>query len=327
VWNTCQTADPGNTVCSTGTFTTDDLWIRFGHWNAWDLKVGRFEGWEIYHLGLGMDPYTLERLGPGMFGVDNPASPKLDVPALYGVNYMQGRPTEGFAVGDVALHFYPTDFLRFEVLTKVGTDNYQKNNATGATASTYYGERDTAILDFGWVKFKAGLEYQKRSAVMQDIGASPGETMHKKDAVEQTVRKGGGASLQFVIDPIVEFGLNAAIGRQDDTNSMAVAIKENSFTTKSVGGFANVRITDLLLLGGGINWTTQTDDYLATPSSTNNFVSDLQGFGALQYLLAGQLFIKGEVGYARVYFQPSDGTVTTWYNTMVNTRVRLMYLY
>jgi hypothetical protein len=257
VGNLCQTADTGNSVCSTGTFTTDDLWIRFGHWNTWDLKVGRFEGWEIYHMGMGMDPYTFERLGPGMFGVDNPASPKLDVPTLYGVNYMQGRATEGLAVGDVALHFYPTDFLRFEVLTKLGADNYQKNNATGATASTYYGERDTAILDFGWVKFKAGLEYEKRSAVMQDIGASPGETMHKKDAVEQTVRKGAGASLQFVIDPIVEFGLNAAIGRQDDQNSMAVAIKENSYTTKSVGGFANVRFTDLLLFGVGLNSQAQ----------------------------------------------------------------------
>jgi hypothetical protein len=330
VGNTCQTADTGNNVCATGTFTTDDLWIRFGHWNVWDLKVGRFEGWEIYHLGMGMDPYTFERLGPGMFGLDNPASPKLDVPTLYGVNYLQGRPTEGLAVGDVAFHGYLTDFLRFELLTKLGTDNYQKNNATGATASTYYGERDTAILDFGWVKFKAGLEYQKRSAVVQDIGASPGETMHKKDPVEQTVRKGAGASLQFVIDPIVEFGINAAVGRQDDTNAMAAPIKENSYTTKSVGGFANVRlsfISDLLMAGGGLNWTTQTDDYLASGSGVNDYVSDLQLFGALQYLLAGQLFIKGEVGYARAFFQPSDGDVTTWYNTMLNARVRLMYLY
>ena len=330
VGNVCQTADPGNSVCSTGTFTTDDLWIRFGHWNSWDLKIGRFEGWEIYHLGMGMDPYTFERLGPGMFGVDNPASPKLDVPTLYGVNYLQGRPTEGLAVGDVALHLYLTDYLRFEGLAQLGTDNYQKNNATGATASTYYGARPTVILDFGWVKFKAGLEYQMRSAVMQDIGASPGETMHKKDAVEQTVHKGAGGSLQFVIDPIVEFGINAAVGRQDDQNSMAVAIKENSYTTKSLGGFANVRlsfISDLLMAGVGLNWTTQTDDYLATPSSTNNYVSDLQGFGALQYLLAGQLFIKGEFGYAHAYFQPSDGTVTTWTNTMLNARVRFVYIY
>jgi hypothetical protein len=111
---------------------------------------------------------------------------------------------------------------------------------------------------------------------------------------------------------------------------MAAPIKENSYTTKSVGAFANVRlsfISDLLMAGVGLNWTTQTDDYLASGSGVNDYVSDLQGFGALQYLLAGQLFIKGEVGYARAFFQPSDGSVTTWYQTMFNSRVRLMYIY
>jgi hypothetical protein len=329
VGNICQTADPGNSVCNTNTFATDDLWIRFGHWNIWDLKVGRFEGWEIYHLGMGMDPYTFERLGPGMFGAggNNPASPAVNVPALYGVDYMRDRPAEGLAVGDVALHFYVLDFLRFEVLTKLGVDNYQDNKLTGSADSTYFGERDTAILDFGWIKFKAGYEYQKRTNIMQDIGASPGETMHKKDPVAETVRSGYGASLQFVVDPIVEFGLNAAIGRQDDANSMALPVKENSYTTKSVGGFANFRITDLLLIGGGLNWTAQTDDYLASPSSANNYASAVQGFGALQYLLAGQLFIKGELGYARAYFQPSDSAIATWTNTMLNARVRFMYIY
>jgi len=333
VGNLCQTADPGNTVCNTSPITTDDLWIRFGHWNAWDVKVGRFEGWEIYHLGMGMDPYTFERLGPGMFGAagnNPPASPALNVPTLYAVDYTRNRPTEGLAVGDAAFHLYPTDYLRFEFLAKVGADNYQDDRTTGGPDSNYLGGRPTAIFDIGWLKLKVGAEYQKRTPVMQDVGASPGETMHKKDPVANTVRKGAGGSVQFVVDPIVEFGLNAAIGRQDDTNSMAVPSKENSYTTKSVGAFANVRlsfISDLLMAGVGLNWTTQTDDYLASGSGVNDYISDVQGFGALQYLLAGQLFIKGEVGYARAYFQPSDGNVATWYQTMFNSRVRLMYIY
>ena len=38
VGNLCQAA---NSVClNAGTFTTDDLWIRFGEWNRWDVKVG-----------------------------------------------------------------------------------------------------------------------------------------------------------------------------------------------------------------------------------------------------------------------------------------------
>ena len=53
----------------------------------------------------------------------------------------------------------------------------------------------------------------------------------------------------------------------------------------------------------------------------------MQGFGALQYLLGGQLFIKGVVGYARAFFQPSDPTVATWTNDMYSGRIQLMYLY
>ena len=80
------------------------------------MKFGRFEGWEVYHLGMGMDQYTIERLGAGMFGVDPMTMPKLEAPTFYGVNFLQDRPADGLAVGNVALHLYPTEFLRFELL-------------------------------------------------------------------------------------------------------------------------------------------------------------------------------------------------------------------
>src|SRR5262249_4262205 len=40
------------------TADTDDLWIKIGMWNLWDLQLGRYEGWEIYHFGMGLDLYT-----------------------------------------------------------------------------------------------------------------------------------------------------------------------------------------------------------------------------------------------------------------------------
>ena len=73
--------------------------------------------------------------------------------------------------------------------------------------------------------------------------------------------------------------------------------------------------------------TAQKDSYLASGSTANNFTSHLQGFAALQCLLAGQLFIKAEVAFARAYFQPSDVALPTWNNDMYSGRVRLMYLY
>ena len=154
----------------------------------------------------------------------------------------------------------------------------------------------------------------------------------KKDPVEELIQKGAGASLQFVIDPFVEFGLNAAIGKQSYTDKTAGNFPQpedlrRSYTTKSFGGFANVKLFDGLLAGVGANWTTQLDGYLATGSGADNYTTHLQGFAALQYLLAGQLYIKAVVAYARAKFQPSDIAVSVWNNDMYSGRIRLMYLY
>jgi hypothetical protein len=48
---------------------------------------------------------------------------------------------------------------------------------------------------------------------------------------------------------------------------------------------------------------------------------------AVQYLLAGQLFIKGDFALAHAYFQPSDPTTATWQNDMYTGRIRLLYLF
>jgi hypothetical protein len=184
-----------------------------GHWNIWDLKVGRFEGWEVYHLGMGMDQYTLERMGAGMFGAIyngtdstlNPNPNQLEAPSLYGVNYLHDRPTDGLAVGYIALHAYATQWLRFEGLVKLGNSNYRNDSspttpdaapalgagtATGNEAGSYFGERLTAILDVGSsmfkFKLKIGGEYQKRTPVVQDPYTSPNNPT-PKDPVANNV--------------------------------------------------------------------------------------------------------------------------------------------
>jgi len=348
VGNLCQTANMFNTVCGADALTTDDLWIRFGQWNLWDVKVGRFEGWEVYHLGMGLDPNTLERMGARMFGVDSTTG--LEAPSFYGVNYLHDRPTDGLGVGYAALHAYATQWLRFEGLLKLGTDNYRNDvtstgiTATGNPASTYFGERLTAILDVGSSEFKfklkIGGERQTRTPITQDIATTPGSAPTTKDPVEQTVQEGLGASAQFVIYPFIEFGLNGAIGRQVYTNSSGnspsgpgyEAALPLNYTTKSVGGFANLRLADLWLAGLGLNFTEQTDMYYAPLSSGGNtstpdYTSHLQAFAAVQYLLGGQLFIKAVLGYAKAYFQASDPDALMWNNYMYSGRIRLMYLY
>lgn len=322
VGNLCQVQSATNTVCAgAGTYSTDDLWVRFGQWNRWDVKVGRFEAWEVYHLGMGLDQYTLERIGAGMFGVDS--GTKLEAPLFYGVNYLHDRPNDGMATGYAAFHGYFTDFLRVEVLGKMGTDNYRADRSTGDTASSYYGGRLAPILDIGWMKLKMGFEYAKRSPTTQTL--EPGQPGRTKDAVEGRTQMGAGGSLQFVIAPIVEFGLNGAVGKQEETDGFAKTVDESSFTRRSAGGFANFRISDLTLLGIGTNWTSQTDQVLK--DGNNNYTSQRQDFLAFQYLLGGQLFIKAVLAHAQAYFQPAESSSPTWKNNMYSVRLRMMYLF
>ncbi len=319
VGNQCQQAGSGSgSLCqSFGTFDTDDLWFRIGDWNIWDLKVGRFEAWELYHTGMGLDINTMER--QGAFLAKTLAGANIQsAPTFYAVNYMHDRPSSGLGVGYVALHAYPMKVLRFELLGELGTTD------SSGEGDNYLGTRPSAILDLDWLKLKAGYEYEKRTHSEQQINAS---AQTKDDSPYRRTRKGFGGSLQFVIDPIVEFGFNGARGTVFETDDSGNPKGTGSYTTTSVGGFANFRLARLWLLGVGVNWTAQTDSFYLNTSTTPDYSAHLQGFLALQYLLAGQLFIKGVLGYARADFQDTDPNVPVWSNYMYSARVRLMYLY
>jgi hypothetical protein len=105
----------------------------------------------------------------------------------------------------------------------------------------------------------------------------------------------------------------------------------------SVGGFLNVRpaprtIVEDLMLGLGVNWTTWYGTHKVDPTYPANYADQLQMFGALQYLVAKQLFVKAVFAYARADLQPSTsnapGSGALYYsNEMYSFRVRLMYLY
>jgi hypothetical protein len=301
---------------------TDDLWLRVGHWNIWDLKVGRFEGWEIYHTGMGLDINTLERRGALLSTGQAP-------PDYYGVNFLHDRP-KGSGVGYIALHGYPTSFLRMEVLTELGTDK------VASTGDNYIGTRPVAILDLGWVKLKGGYEYEKRTRNGQYNNSDPNYgPLGKTDYKYKYTHEGYGGAVQFVLEPYAEFGANIARGSQVYIGDDGTPDDTQNLTWTSVGGFANIRVGSLarlhllddLLVGGGLNWTTQYDSHRAGNNSPD-YAGHLQAFGAVQYLVAKQLFVKAVIAYARADFQPSGATGDLVYsNVMWSGRVRLMYLY
>jgi|GEM_PF-551935 len=312
-----------------GIVDVDDLWIRVGTWNVWDLKVGRYEAWEMYHTGMGLDINTIERRG----ATQSSFGSNFDRPDYYGVTFLHDRPALQ-NVGNVALHLYPTPYLRFELLGQLGADGVQTNGG-----SNYIGGRPAAILDLGWLKLKAAGEWEKRTLsdtlVVPGTDANGNAIQTNADSKFSQVEKGIGGSIQFVFANW-EAGVSGGMGwRNSNPNNEGSQDPVGTDRTGSVGVFANLSGNLLtpslkdLLVGGGFNWTTRTDANKDTQGRVD-YTANLQTFGAVQYLVAHQLFVKGVVAYARSDFDLSalnGGNGGLWSDYMLSLRVRLMYLF
>ena len=284
--NTTRTTDPD----------TDDLWVRAGQWNKFDVQIGRFEGWEIYHFGMGLDLNTFERMG-AYLGPEG-------APQIYGVTYGYYRDD----IGNIAGHFYPTDYLRFELLGKFG--NLSDRNTIGA--------RPVGVLDLGYVKVKVGGEYFK-------------ETEQDADQPRERELRGVGAAIQGVLDPYVEGGINGGYGLVDAIDNEGVLDQEGTFTTYSYGAFANFGgFVDHLTLGGGANYTWK-DNVQKEPSGPNigrvGEFDHLQVFGAVQYALFDQLYLKVVGAYAKARLAPSITQAPPYDSTMTGIRFRASYYF
>lgn len=297
---------------------TDDLWLKVGMWRAWDVQVGRYEGWELYHLGMGMDLNTLERQGAPEGSLSS-----LSPPDFYGTTFGFYRPN---SVGNVAVHAYPTDFLRFELLGNAGNDATTGLNTVGA--------RPSAILDFGFLRIKGGYEHRvstprdsvpTTTTIVDDVtGMMRDVTTHAPGKLRNT-EKGFGGTVQLIFDPYVELGVSAAQGSVRRIDAFGGLNTKGTHVVTTIGGFVNARVIEGLLVGGGLHYTTLVDEHLDSNGKYGYF-AHLQGFGAVQYLLSGQLFIKAVLGYARADFEPSFEN-TKHSNTMTSARLRLMYLF
>ncbi|HEY4015596.1 MAG TPA: hypothetical protein VGM06_19790 [Polyangiaceae bacterium] len=273
-------------------WSADDMWIKAGMWKIFDVQVGRFQAWEVYHHGMGLDLYTTEFAGAtGPFGIAN----------IYGLDYMLYRQD---TVGQAAVHVYPLDWLRFEVEGLYGS----------AGGTNTLGVRPVGIADFGWLKLKAGAE----------IRDAKGAIDNPKDELRQ---EGVGGSVAFVFDPTIEFGVSGAYGQTDQRDTAGVIKTTGTFNTYSIGGFANVRIVDRVLLGGGLHYTFKEDTDVDTTLNRDETFDQWQGFGALQYLLFDQLFIKGVFSYAIADNNPIPMSSPVYKNQMYSFRLRFQYLF
>lgn len=281
--------------------TTDDVWVRIGKWDVFDLTVGRFQGWEIgNHFGMGLDWATLERQG-AWITTGNLSKPTDG----YTLNYFWDR--QNYLLGTYALHVYPTKYLRGELLGHVGA------GVSRATNPYQMDIRPSAIFDIGILKVKAGWEYG---------------TSRPQDATNKTQddKNGFSVAAQVVLDPYVEFGGSFSRGYQDVLDIEGNADLDNSLTLQTFGGFLNASPGhEPLVLGVGAFWNSQ-ENMRFDPARGKADTNDQQIlFGAVQYTLWDHFYMKFVVSHASNQVDHwRNGKYT---NTSTSGRLRLEILY
>lgn len=283
---------------------TDDLYVRAGKWGLFDITAGRFQGWEIAnHYGMGLDLNTLEREGA------NIQTASIHPEAAYGLSYFWDR--ADVRLGSYAVHVYPTDFVRLELLGQLGAGSVGFNaNQTNL--------RPAAIIDFGFVKLKGGFEWGYAEQ-------QPDRTNGSKS------RNGYGVALQGVFDPYVEGGVAFARGYEDNVSQLTNQRDDaSSNTVTGISGFLNARIWSTFLIGGGAlysHWENLTkDERMGSPHfGEYDFDRQFQTFGALQWSAWDTFYVKAVGAYA--HWRHQDRSSTPFANKMMSGRLRLMVLF
>jgi hypothetical protein len=269
----------------------DDVYGQVGKKGLWDLKLGRFEAWRVYHKGFGFDRYTIEDNGActspstscsqesGSFG-----------PHTYEVNYNYYRE----AAGKAAVHIYPTPWSGIELLGLMG-------NSDGPNQ---LGGRAAALVHFPYVRASAAVEYRATRPPKENDAACP-----KCGNVADSIGYGGG--IELTIKPVA-VGVNGAQGKDTRYNvTTGVLDNDASATRTSLGGYAEVDVGSLafqrsLILGFGLNRTEVVD-------KVNNFEQHYQSAAyALFPLGFNAASIKLVLSQATEDIQKSngDGTAT-----------------
>ena len=286
--------DQDHTV--SGYTDVDDAWIRVGKWKYFDFQIGRMQGFEVYHFGMGLDQNTYERQGAVSFS-SAPAQP-------YGLTDLWDR---GLSTGAAALHWYFPEWLRLEVLTRFGLSGQGSD----------LGVRPVGVVDLGWLKLKAGYERRLRPSIFEESQA-------------RIETQGYGGELQFVLDPWIELGGGYAKRLEDAFENDGAVRPSGSTNTQTYGGFLNVRpYFEDWLVGFGYHHTDwenyNFDDFGERENSTHD-----QMFGALQYVLWDKLYLKYVLAYAKGHIEDrndSNADDTGFENKALSHRLRLMVLF
>lgn len=258
---------------------TLDAYVRLGHQRWFDVQVGRFLAWEIYHRGQGIEFWTAEEAGA------------LGGPALYWLDLTRGYRNES---GQAAVHFYPWDFLEFEVAGVYGQENNQNN----------LGVRPA--LHFAWkgLQFLAGYEYLRLTP----------QTIADK---VRTTSQGYAGRLQYTFFDTVTAGANFGQLFVEYIDIQGLVDSDKSLEKFTVGGFVDIDFWRNSI-GLGYHRTNQVNRQQEHLSQDQAFVSYL-----FRVPIQG-VSLKAVYGFARAHIEDTD-TRTNWDNYVHSFRLRISY--
>ena len=271
----------------------DDVYVQLGNGTNWDLQVGRFMTWRVYHRGLGFDIFTLEDQGTSK---SYPISNGDFAVKTYEVDYifLRNSPYVGGEVaGRAAFHYYPADILGFELAAAYGLAGSRSLNTLGG--------RLAADLQWEFLRLSAAAEYRRQRQTgplhaIQNAG-TPQEVSVECALCGGSNNYGFGGGAMVTFSPVrigggVARGTDKGYANTADEDGVAGPNSEASGHRMSVGGFAELDLGTLLLersviLGAGYNRTELVRDtnnqeyhyqlaaYVAYPLGVNDAMAKL----------------------------------------------------
>ena len=184
--------------------TTDDAWIQFGS-SRWDLKIGRFEAFNLFPGGK--DTFV------SMMGVVGDVAGDTVTTSVtgYQANALRGRQQNG-----LAFNFNLSSALSFELGTVWG-DRNPGDAAVGDTATMFNGWRPVLTWSQGPFSVSAGLEIIDNEPEMTDANGNlvtPKETaIDQLDGLGLTASAelaGGSLNFNYATADITTAGFAAA---------------------------------------------------------------------------------------------------------------------
>ena len=287
----------------------DDVYGQVGQKGVWDLKLGRFRSWRVYHKGAGFDLYTIEDQGACTSGSLSTGSCSLESgvfgPHTYEVSYNYYREPAGKA----AFHVSPTPWSGLELTGVMGNSG----------VFNQLGGRGAGLLHFDFLRVSAAAEYRLTKPGQEQAATCP------NCGVSRYYGFGGGAELTLAP---VSIGVNAAQGHETKYSATNGTLDPDaSATVTSLGGYAEVDVGSLafdrgLILGFGLNRTEVVD-------RVDNFEQHYQGAAyALFPLGFNEASLKVVVSQATLDILSSKGDGTAMQlptSTMRTARLRFSY--